>query len=56
MKKVWLVEFPTYQYEENVKQLAAAKNLKVIDARFAKSVNEEVVEKSPPKLTKKKTK
>lgn len=56
MKKVWLVEFPTYQYEEDVKQLAAAKNLKVIDARFANSVDEKTIEKSPPKLTKKKTK
>lgn len=56
MKKVWLVEFPTYQYEEDVKQLAASKNLKVVDARFTKAVNPEEVEKSPPKLTKKKSK
>lgn len=54
MTKVWLVEFPTYQYEEDVKQLAKSKGLKVIDSRFAGSINPELVEKSPPKLTKKK--
>lgn len=56
MKKVWLVDFPTYQYEENVKQLANSKGLKIVDAKFSGSINPELVEKSPPKLTKKKAK
>lgn len=51
MKKIWLVEFPTYQYKEDVKALAAAKNLKIIDAKFGKGIAAEFVEAKPPKLT-----
>jgi hypothetical protein len=33
-RKIWYVEFPTYRYVEDVKQLARKNDLKVIDARF----------------------
>ena len=51
-KKIWYVEFPTYQYNEDVKALAREKGLTVIDAQFddGKGV------KDAPKLTKKKVK
>lgn len=32
-KPVWFVKFPTWKYEENVKELAAKNGLKIIDAR-----------------------
>ncbi len=34
MNNVWYVEFPTFQYNEDVKELARKNNLKIIDARF----------------------
>ena len=52
MKKIWLVEFPTYQYKEDVKALASSKGLKVIDAKFGKGIDEKFIETKPPKLTK----
>tara|TARA_R110000851_G_scaffold193852_1_gene344643 strand:- start:550 stop:741 length:192 start_codon:yes stop_codon:yes gene_type:complete len=52
MKKIWLVEFPTYQYKEDVKALAAAKNLRIIDAKFGAGIGEQFIEIKPPKLTK----
>ena len=33
-KKIWYVEFPTYQYKEDVKALAREKGLTIIDAQF----------------------
>lgn len=51
-RKAWLVEFPTYQYNEDVKELARKNNLIVYDARFADQIPAEWVEDSPPKLTK----
>ena len=33
MKK-WYVEFPAYQYNEDVKALAAERGLKILDAKF----------------------
>ena len=50
-KKVWLVKFPTHLYVEDVKQLAKKNELKVIDSRYGSSVDDELVEKKPPKLT-----
>ena len=49
-KNIWYVEFPTYQYNEDVKALAREKGLVIIDAQFddGKGV------KDAPKLTKKK--
>lgn len=51
-RKTWLVEFPTYQYNEDVKVLARQRNLIVYDAKFADQIPVEWVEKDPPKLTK----
>lgn len=49
--KIWLVDFPTYQYKESVSELAARHGLQVIDSKFKGSVVGEIEEK-PPKLTK----
>ena len=51
-RKAWLVEFPAYQYNEDVKALARQRNLIVYDAKFADQIPDEWVEKDPPKLTK----
>ena len=32
--QIWYVEFPTFQYNEDVKDLARKNNLKIIDAIF----------------------
>ena len=48
--KVWYVDFPTYQYNEDVKAIAKEKGLKIIDARF-KGKNKQVA--NAPELTKK---
>lgn len=47
-KKIWYVNFPTFQYKENVKELAIKNGLKIIDARF--QGDNEQCEKAP-KLT-----
>ncbi len=49
--KVWLVDFPTHQYKEDIKELAAKNNLQIIDSKFKGDVSGEVEDK-PPKLTK----
>lgn len=49
MSKIWFVEFPTFQYNENVKALAKEKGLTIIDAYFDDGTGE----KDVPKLTKK---
>lgn len=46
--KIWYVEFPTYQYNEDVKELARKNNLKIVDAIF-QGENEQCEE--APKLT-----
>ena len=48
MNNVWYVEFPTFQYNEDVKDLARKNNLKIIDARF-QGENKQC--DKPPKLT-----
>ena len=53
LRKIWLVEFPTYQYNENIKALAAKHGLKIIDAKHKHLIGEDFVESNPPKLTKK---
>jgi hypothetical protein len=50
-KKIWLVEFPTYKYNEDVKKLASENGLKIIDARYKDGVNPDNVAKEVPKLT-----
>ena len=47
--QIWYVEFPTFQYNEDVKELARKNNLKIIDARF-QGDNKQC--DKPPKLTK----
>lgn len=47
-KKIWYVNFPTFQYKENVKELAIKNGLKIIDAQF--QGDNEQCEKAP-KLT-----
>jgi len=32
--KPWFVAFPTYQYNENVKEVARAGGFKIVDAKF----------------------
>lgn len=34
MPKIWYVEFPTFQYNEDVKALAKERGLIIIDAKF----------------------
>lgn len=46
---IWYVEFPTYQYNEDVQALAKEQGLSIIDARF--DAGDGV--KNPPLLTKK---
>ena len=53
MKKIWLVQFPTHQFKEDVKALAKQNNLKIIDARYSHQIRSELVEQNPPSLTKK---
>lgn len=47
-KKIWYVNFPTFQYKENVKELAIKNGLKIIDAQF-QGDNEQC--ENAPKLT-----
>ena len=34
MNNVWYLDFPAFQYNEDVKDLARKNNLKIIDARL----------------------
>ena len=49
MNNIWYVEFPTFQYNEDVKDLARKNNLKIIDAIF-QGENKQC--DNAPKLTK----
>lgn len=33
-KKIWYVKFPTFQYKENVKELAVKNGLRIVDEQF----------------------
>ena len=44
--KIWYVGFPTYQYNENVQELAKASGARIIDARFDDGTGSDL-----PKLT-----
>lgn len=48
---IWYVEFPTYQYNEDVKALAKKHGLKIIDAQFK---SDDTGADKTPKLTLKK--
>lgn len=50
-KKIWLVEHPITQYNEDVKKLAMRHYLKVRDAKFRDEINPDFVEENPPELT-----
>jgi len=39
--KLWFVQFPTYRYTQDVKKIARAKGLKIIDAKFKNNYNPE---------------
>lgn len=46
---IWYVEFPTYKYKEDVKELARKAGLKIVDAKF-QGKNKQC--ENAPKLTK----
>lgn len=52
-RKVWLVEHPTYRYEQDVKTLARRADLIVVDPLFAgeEDLERAVSAKEAPKLT-----
>jgi len=52
MKKIWLVPHPTSQFNEDIKDLAVNKGLRIIDAKFKGEIGEDFIETNPPKLTK----
>lgn len=54
MSKTWLIEFPTYQYKEDVVQLASKNDLVIVDAKFKDLIDPKDVAKDTPKLTKNK--
>lgn len=56
MNKIWLVEHPTYQYKEDVRELALENGLSVVDAKFKDSFTKEQIADKTPKLTKKNAK
>ena len=51
--QIWLVEFPTHQYNEDVKALAKRANLKIIDAKYSQDIKQDLISKEVPKITKK---
>lgn len=51
-RKIWLVEHPTHQYNEDVKMLARQNHLKIYDSRIDVNFDPSRVEQNPPKLTK----
>ena len=52
MRQVWLVDFPTSQYNEDVKAVASAADLRIIDAKFKDDYSESDLANNPPSLTK----
>ena len=50
-KQVWLVEFPTYRYAEDVKALAAQHRLRIVNVKFKAEVDPRKVASDVPKLT-----
>jgi hypothetical protein len=55
-KQIWLVEFPTHKYVEDVKALAAQHRLRIVNAKFKAEVNPKNIVTDEPKLTLKPTK
>ncbi len=52
MGVIWLVDFPTSQYNEDVKAVASAAGLRIVDAKFKANFSESDLAKNPPSLTK----
>jgi hypothetical protein len=52
LKKIWLVPHPTSQFNEDVKELAVNKGLRIIDAKFKGEIGKDFIEANPPELTK----
>ena len=52
MGVIWLVDFPTSQYEEDVKAVASAAGLRIIDSKFCGGFSESDLAVNPPSLTK----
>lgn len=52
---IWLVEHPTDQYNEDVKDLARKNGLVIFDAKQKANLNSDFFAQDVPKLTKKKS-
>jgi hypothetical protein len=52
MGVIWLVDFPTSQYNEDVKAVASAAGLRIIDAKFKDDFSESDLAIKTPSLTK----
>ena len=52
MRPVWLVGFPTSQYNEDVKAVASAAGLRIVDAKFKANFSESDLADNTPSLTK----
>jgi len=52
MRPVWLVGFPTSQYNEDVKAVASAAGPRIVDAKFKANFSESDLASNPPSLTK----
>lgn len=50
-QKIWLIEFPTFRYKEDVKLLARKNNLKIIDLKYKATISSEFLTDKAPKLT-----
>ena len=54
---IWLVKHPVSKYYEEtqreVKRMARRANVKIMDAKFAGNIADELLAKNPPKLTEK---
>ena len=50
-KQIWLVKFPTYQYAEDVKALAAQHRLRIVDVKFKSELDPRKIAADVPKLT-----
>ncbi len=51
MGSIWLVEHPTSQYNEDVRAVASAAGLCIIDAKFKADFSDSDLAENPPSLT-----